>query len=134
MFLYVSIAGVTSGPDLVVFHGALHKRGVFHKLNTSILLYYEMFEYIYIILLTHNISALLSRRIPTAVSRIQAQVRLYVTCGKLGQVSTRYFCFPCHSFIPLIDPRSSPSITQADTIGQKMTAVMLDSIPLQPHR
>jgi hypothetical protein len=29
--------------------------------------------------------------------------------GALGQVFSEYFGFPCHPFIPLITPQSSPS-------------------------
>jgi hypothetical protein len=32
--------------------------------------------------------------------------------AELGQVSSQYFSFPCHSFIPLTAPLSSPSIIQ----------------------
>jgi hypothetical protein len=32
--------------------------------------------------------------------------------ASLGQVFFEYFGFPCHAFIPLIAPKSSPSIIQ----------------------
>jgi hypothetical protein len=47
-----------------------------------------------------------------------------------GQVSTEYFVIPCHSFILLIAPQSSPS----GTVGQQTAAVIVDSIPLEPNR
>jgi hypothetical protein len=52
----------------------------------------------------------------------------------LRQVSSEYFYFPCRSFIPLIAPKSSSSITRAGAIGQQIAAVIVDSVPLQLHR
>jgi hypothetical protein len=39
-------------------------------------------------------------------------VRFAVDRATLGQVFSMYFCFPCHSCIPLIVLQSSPSIIQ----------------------
>jgi hypothetical protein len=39
-------------------------------------------------------------------------MRSLVDREALGQFSSEYFGFPCHSFIPQIIPQSSPSIIQ----------------------
>jgi hypothetical protein len=56
-----------------------------------------------------------SRRLPTAASPVRAWVKSCGICSGqsgTGQVSSEYFGFLCHSFIPLTAPQPSPSVTQ----------------------
>jgi hypothetical protein len=48
----------------------------------------------------------------TGFEPCSSHVGSVVDRAALGQVSSEYFSFPCHSFIPLIAPQSSPSIIQ----------------------
>jgi hypothetical protein len=40
-------------------------------------------------------------------------VRYVVDRAALRQVSTEYIGFPCHIFVPLIAPKSTPSVSQS---------------------
>jgi hypothetical protein len=51
----------------------------------------------------------------------------------LGQVFSKYFSVYWYSFIPPIAPQSSPSITHGWHNRPIMSAVIVDSDPLQPH-
>jgi hypothetical protein len=50
----------------------------------------------------------------------------------LGQVFSEYFGFPCHSFIPLVAPQTSPF--RAGKIGKLMDAAIVDLVLLQPQK
>jgi hypothetical protein len=52
----------------------------------------------------------------------------------LGQVSSEYFRFPCHSFIPLIAPHSSPPIIQGWYNRPINGCSKVGSVPLQPNK
>jgi hypothetical protein len=75
-----------------------------------------------------------SRRLPTAESQVEAQVRSGEICGgqvALGQVFSEYFGFPFHSFHQLVHTHHQPS--GAGTIGQTMADVP-SGLSLTPPR
>lgn len=62
-----------------------------------------------------------SRRLPTAVSQVQARVKLCGICGGhsgFGAEFSGYFGFPCRSFIPSIVLQTLSVIIRFCTIGQ----------------
>jgi hypothetical protein len=49
-----------------------------------------------------------------------------------GQVSSKYFGFPCQAFHQLLHTRCHPSSSRVGTIGHLVASVTVDSVPLHP--
>jgi hypothetical protein len=70
------------------------------------------------------IAQAVSRRLPTVAARVRSQVRLRSICMDkvaLGQVSSKYFGFPCQfSFLQMLDTHLSSGV---GTVGQLVADV-----------
>jgi hypothetical protein len=80
-----------------------------------------------------------SRRLSMAAVRVRDRSKSsgesVVDKVSLGQVFSTYFDFlATHSFQQLLQNHHHPSSRGGGTIGQQMTSVLLDLVPLQPKK